>query len=83
MVLLNHDVFLATQRSRFLREYDRRINDSNYPKLYYPEVYLLDGGYRAFYEKYSVSVSILEVLNRQLPFSLSGFVQPQGLLPHG
>ena len=26
-----------------------------FPKLYYPELYLLEGGYKAFYEQFPVS----------------------------
>ncbi|XP_040262904.1 M-phase inducer phosphatase 3 isoform X1 [Bufo bufo] len=35
---------------RFLREEDRARND--YPNLYYPEVYLLKGGYKEFFPEY-------------------------------
>ncbi|XP_075712858.1 M-phase inducer phosphatase 3 isoform X2 [Rhinoderma darwinii] len=35
---------------RFLREEDRARND--YPSLYYPEVYLLKGGYKEFFPEY-------------------------------
>ncbi|XP_056430636.1 M-phase inducer phosphatase 3 isoform X2 [Hyla sarda] len=35
---------------RFLREEDRARND--YPSLYYPEVYLLKGGYKEFFPQY-------------------------------
>lgn len=35
---------------RFLRNQDRAANKSSYPNLYYPELYLLEGGYKAFYE---------------------------------
>lgn len=35
---------------RFLRNQDRTINKDSYPKLFYPEIYLLEGGYKAFYE---------------------------------
>lgn len=35
---------------RFLREKDRQIN--KYPELLHPELYLLEGGYRDFYDKY-------------------------------
>ncbi|XP_069103854.1 cdc25-like protein phosphatase twine [Argopecten irradians] len=34
---------------RFLRTQDRAQNEANYPALTYPEVYLLEGGYKAFY----------------------------------
>lgn len=40
-------------RSRFLRNHDRLRNSSKYPALHYPEIYLLHGGYKEFYEKYS------------------------------
>ena len=35
---------------RFLRNQDRDLNRDFYPKLFYPELYLLEGGYKAFYE---------------------------------
>lgn len=37
---------------RFLREFDRKVNQESYPFLYYPELYLLEGGYEAFYENH-------------------------------
>ncbi|KRT86796.1 hypothetical protein AMK59_888 [Oryctes borbonicus] len=39
--------------SRFLRQVDRRHNKNVYPYLHYPEVYLLDGGYKSFYKHFS------------------------------
>lgn len=40
-----------------MREHDRNINGmTNFPKLYYPELYLLHGGYKAFFEQYCVSL---------------------------
>jgi len=39
--------------SRFLREIDRDANC--YPALRFPELYLLKGGYKAFYYKHKVS----------------------------
>ena len=41
--------------SRFLRNQDRLRNNDSYPNLYYPEIYLLEGGYKAFYEQFPVS----------------------------
>ena len=38
-----------------MRELDRKKNGMAFPKLYYPELYLLDGGYKAFYEQFPVS----------------------------
>lgn len=38
---------------RLLREIDRTANKEHYPALHFPEMYLLEGGYKAFYEKHS------------------------------
>ncbi|ESO86536.1 hypothetical protein LOTGIDRAFT_167059 [Lottia gigantea] len=35
---------------RFLRSMDRKQNSHRYPELNFPEIYLLDGGYKAFYQ---------------------------------
>lgn len=34
------------------REFDRKINEECYPKLIYPDVYVLHGGYSEFYKKH-------------------------------
>lgn len=39
--------------SRYLRTVDRSQNENSYPSLNYPEVYLLDGGYKSFYEQFA------------------------------
>ncbi|CAO1437323.1 unnamed protein product [Diamesa serratosioi] len=39
--------------SRFLRNHDRMSNTDSYPALHYPEVYLLHGGYKEFFESNS------------------------------
>ena len=36
---------------RFLREQDRAAHTDSYPHLYYPEIYVMHGGYKAFYEQ--------------------------------
>lgn len=41
-------------RCRFLRNKDRQLNKDKYPNLNHPEVYLLHGGYKAFYQNYKV-----------------------------
>ncbi|KAF7283633.1 hypothetical protein GWI33_023271 [Rhynchophorus ferrugineus] len=38
--------------SRLLRKQDRFINSSNYPNLIYPEIYILEGGYKKFFESF-------------------------------
>ncbi|XP_013383189.1 M-phase inducer phosphatase [Lingula anatina] len=39
----------APNLSRFLRNKDRDSNKDCYPALHYPEIYLLEGGYKALY----------------------------------
>jgi len=49
-------LFLVSCRSRYLRKEDRTIHGiMKFPKLYYPELYLIEGGYKAFFEHHSVS----------------------------
>jgi hypothetical protein len=38
---------------REIRERDRSLNKHSYPNLFYPELYLLEGGYKDFYQSYS------------------------------
>lgn len=40
----------APLMARHVRSQDRTINAEHYPKLTYPEVYILDGGYSGFFE---------------------------------
>ncbi|XP_048249800.1 M-phase inducer phosphatase-like [Haliotis rufescens] len=42
----------APKLLRHLRSLDRKLNSDRYPFLFCPEVYLLDGGYKAFYEQH-------------------------------
>jgi len=35
-----------------VRASDRRLNEPNYPDLYYPEMYLLEGGYKQFFKDF-------------------------------
>ncbi|XP_030747369.1 M-phase inducer phosphatase-like [Sitophilus oryzae] len=38
--------------SRLLRKEDRLMNSSNYPNLVYPEIYILEGGYKTFFHSF-------------------------------
>lgn len=40
----------APRTAKYLRNYDRFSNE--YPKLDFPEIYVLDGGYKKFFRKY-------------------------------
>jgi hypothetical protein len=44
-------------RARFLRSRDRGLNAENYPALHFPELYLLEGGYKAFFERHPAHCS--------------------------
>jgi len=37
---------------RMLREIDRQLNYNDFPNLYYPEVYILEGGYSNFFRTF-------------------------------
>jgi M-phase inducer tyrosine phosphatase len=40
-------------RAEHIRRQDRRANEAVYPKLTYPEVYILDGGYHSFFKTHN------------------------------
>jgi rhodanese-related sulfurtransferase len=40
------------QLAQLFREIDRDMNKLSYPNLFYPNVYVLDGGYKAFYAQH-------------------------------
>lgn len=51
---------------RHLRKEDRERNMDTYPSLHYPEIYLLEGGYKNFFNQYSemcVPVAYKEMLH--------------------
>lgn len=42
----------APKMALYLRNQDRMLNYNHYPKLFYPEIYVLKGGYKAFYNEF-------------------------------
>jgi rhodanese-related sulfurtransferase len=44
----------APRMALHVRNFDRLLNSDRYPHLHYPEIYILDGGYKAFYDSFSV-----------------------------
>ncbi|WVR03824.1 hypothetical protein IAU60_000820 [Kwoniella sp. DSM 27419] len=53
VVLVFHCEFSAKRAPTFakhLRSRDRCLNNALYPKIFYPEVYILEGGYCGFYQ---------------------------------
>jgi len=62
IVLIFHCEFSSERGpklSRFLRSQDRTLNKECYPHLHYPEIYLLEGGYKVFYENEKVRHSVV------------------------
>lgn len=49
---MTNPILFNFHRSRFLRNNDRSRNESAYPALHYPEIYLLHNGYKEFFESY-------------------------------
>ncbi|KAJ8981465.1 hypothetical protein NQ317_006991 [Molorchus minor] len=50
-VLVFHCEFF---KYRYLRKEDRHKNENAYPSLHYPEIYLLEGGYKNFFDQFSI-----------------------------
>ncbi|KAF1810781.1 Rhodanese-like protein [Eremomyces bilateralis CBS 781.70] len=44
-----YSVHRAPLMAKYIRAQDRAVNANHYPRLTYPEVYILDGGYSAFF----------------------------------
>lgn len=44
-----YSVHRAPLTAKFIRSHDRNVNAANYPRLTYPEMYILDGGYSKFF----------------------------------
>lgn len=42
----------APRMALHVRNLDRQLNKANYPSLYYPEMYILDGGYKNYWQKH-------------------------------
>lgn len=40
------------QMAQFFREKDRELNRQRYPEIFYPNVFILDGGYNLFYSQF-------------------------------
>lgn len=63
---------------RFLRNKDRDMNRSHYPQLHYPELYLLEGGYKAFFtelEEYCEPQSYLKMVDEKYSQDLKHFAK--------
>jgi hypothetical protein len=55
LVLVFHCEFSSERGPRLMREIrerDRALNKQAYPRLHYPEMYLLEGGYKSFFESF-------------------------------
>lgn len=47
-----YSVHRAPMTAKFIRNQDRNTNAVNYPRLTYPEMYILDGGYSRFFAQH-------------------------------
>ena len=47
-----YSVHRAPLTAKYIRSHDRTVNAAHYPKLTYPEMYILDGGYSKFFSQY-------------------------------
>ncbi|CAK3910571.1 M-phase inducer phosphatase [Lecanosticta acicola] len=47
-----YSVHRAPLTAKFIRGHDRTVNAAQYPKLTYPEMYILDGGYSKFFAQH-------------------------------
>lgn len=45
-----YSVHRAPLTAKFIRNYDRNVNAAQYPRLSYPDMYILDGGYSKFFD---------------------------------
>ena len=51
--------YRAPMTYNLIRKTDRKLNEGKYPMIWYPELYLLENGYKEFYENYPVGKSLL------------------------
>lgn len=47
--------YRAPQTYNLIRKTDRKINEKRYPMICYPELYILENGYKEFFQTYPVS----------------------------
>lgn len=68
--------FRAPKTYDLIRRRDRNLNESKYPLVFYPELYLLENGYKEFYHTYPVSKSFHKNLTfpKNLSFILSKLI---------
>lgn len=59
--------YRAPQTYNLIRKTDRKINEEKYPKICYPELYLLENGYKEFFEHYPVRFSPFETIISSCP----------------
>ena len=57
-----------------LRDADRRINTDIYPKLFFPEIYVMEGGYSKFWNEFGNDLEVLDILD-QLNNNKGGYVK--------
>ncbi|KAJ3181839.1 cell division cycle- protein [Gaertneriomyces sp. JEL0708] len=66
----------APRMASFMRKYDRQLNIETYPNLHYPEIYVLEGGYRKFYSEFKPPV-MRRTNSEIIAISTGGWPQPK------
>ncbi|GIY03007.1 m-phase inducer phosphatase 2 [Caerostris extrusa] len=66
----------APNMMRYIRQRDRKINTESYPALFYPEIYLLEGGYKSFFSSFKMFCepqSYLKMVDKRFTDKLAEF----------
>jgi hypothetical protein len=69
--------------AKHLRSSDRALNHHVYPKIHYPEVYILEGGYSQYYKESAVRFLPLYSLLPDADLSSLAPLPTSGLCSHG
>lgn len=58
-----------------VRETDRIVNTDRWPMLFFPEIYVMKGGYSEYYKKFGATMGTIEIPYPQLNKSQLGYTK--------